>query len=91
MRGIRKLLAAIDLSVYSGKTMSMALEMAHATGADLIVVNVMHQRDVEAMEKAAEQISHLSTEEDFRHRERDRERRLEELLERFGNEPPPQS
>jgi nucleotide-binding universal stress UspA family protein len=84
MRGIRKVLAAIDLSDYSRETMELALEIAHATGAELIVVNVLNQRDIEAMEKVAEQISHLSTEEYFRHREQDRERRLEELLDRYG-------
>ncbi|MCF8062329.1 MAG: universal stress protein [Deltaproteobacteria bacterium] len=84
MRGIRKVLAAIDLSDYSKETMRMALEIVHATGAELIVINVINQRDIEAMEKIAEQISHLSTEEYFRHREHDREQRLEELLEHFG-------
>ncbi len=84
MSGIRKVLAAIDLSEYSEGTLSMALEIAHASGADLMVVNVINQRDIEAMEKIAKQISHLSTEEYFRHREEDRRRRLEELLDRFG-------
>ena len=84
MRGIRRILAAIDLSDYSRETVGLALEIAHATGAELIVVNVINQRDIEAMEKIAEQISHLSTEEYFRHREQDRERRLGELLDQFG-------
>ncbi len=84
MNGIRKVLAAIDLSDYSVETLRLALEIVHASGAELIVVNVVNQRDIEAMEKVASRIGHLSTEEYFRHREDGRRRRLEELLERFG-------
>lgn len=84
MSGIRKVLAAIDLSDYSAETMKVAMEIAHASQAELIVANVINQRDIEAMEKVAEQISHISTEEYFRHREQDRKRRVDELLERFG-------
>ena len=63
MSGIRKVMAAIDLSDYSAETMKVAMEIAHASQAELIVVNVINQRDIEAMEKVAEQISHISTEE----------------------------
>lgn len=84
MSGIQKVLAAIDLSDYSVETMSMALELVHALGAELIVVNVINQRDIEAMERVAEEIPHLSTEEYFQHREQDRRLRVEALMEPFG-------
>jgi len=84
MSGIRKVLAAIDLSDYSEETLRMALELVHASGAELIVANVINQRDIEAMERVAEDIPHLSTVEYFQHREQDRRHRVEALLESFG-------
>lgn len=45
---IRKILAAIDFSTYSKNTLEYAYEVSQTTGADLIMVNIINQRDIDA-------------------------------------------
>jgi nucleotide-binding universal stress UspA family protein len=84
MSGIRTILAAIDFSEYSVEIMKVAMEIAYACQSELIFINVIHQKDIEAIEKAATQMSHLSIDDFFQQQERDRERRLNEILDKFG-------
>lgn len=84
MSGIRTILAAIDLSEYSIEIMKVAMEIAYACEAELIFLNVISQRDIEAMESAAGQINSPSIEEIFYQSEEDRKKRLNHLLDQFG-------
>jgi nucleotide-binding universal stress UspA family protein len=51
MNGIMKIMVSIDFSDYSAKTMSYAASLARELGAELIVVNVINQSDIAAMER----------------------------------------
>jgi len=51
MKNIHRILVAIDLSKYSSETLKCAADLASRLGAELIVVNVINQRDVDAIEK----------------------------------------
>jgi nucleotide-binding universal stress UspA family protein len=51
MSTIKKIMAAIDFSEYSKPTLKYAALFANAMGAQLVVVNVINQRDVEAVRK----------------------------------------
>ncbi len=45
---IQKILAAIDFSSYSRNTLEYASEVAKTTGADLWLINIINQRDIDA-------------------------------------------
>lgn len=52
MTGVNKILVAVDFSPYSRATLRAGLELSRETGAALAVVNVLNQRDVEAVHNA---------------------------------------
>ena len=53
MEKITKILAAIDLSDYSAHTMKYAGDLAEKLNTELIVANIINQRDVETIRKIA--------------------------------------
>jgi nucleotide-binding universal stress UspA family protein len=50
MEGIKRILAAIDFSLYSPQVLRFAVDLARELKAQLVVVNVINQRDVQAIE-----------------------------------------
>lgn len=48
---VKKILVPIAFSDYSKGILNFAADLASATGADLIVVNVINERDLEAVDK----------------------------------------
>ena len=50
MEGIKRILAAIDFSLYSPQVLQFAVDLARELKAQLVVVNVLNQRDVQAIE-----------------------------------------
>ena len=57
------ILTAIDLSEYSVEIMKVAMEIAYACEAEVIFINVINQREFEALDTIANKISNVSTEE----------------------------
>ncbi len=53
MKAIKKIMAAVDLSEYSKEVLEYAETLAECTRSDLIVVNVINNRDIETLQKAA--------------------------------------
>lgn len=49
---IRKILVAVDFSVYSEDVLRYASELAKSTAAELVAVNVINKRLIESMERA---------------------------------------
>ena len=49
---ISKIVAAIDFSEYSRDTLAYAVETANLTQARMVLVNVINQKEIDAMEKA---------------------------------------
>ena len=52
MKPVQKILVACDLSKFTPQVLGYAVSLAQATGAKLILANVINQRDVEAIEHA---------------------------------------
>ncbi|MBU1196567.1 MAG: universal stress protein [Proteobacteria bacterium] len=52
MKKINKILACIDFSEYSVMTLEYALEIARATRSEIVVFNVINQRDLSGLEMA---------------------------------------
>ena len=50
MEGIKRILAAIDFSLYSPQVLRFAVNLTRELKAQLVVVNVINQRDVQAIE-----------------------------------------
>ena len=48
---IHKLMAAVDFSVYSRSVLEYAAEVAGITNAQVIVINIINQKEIDAVEK----------------------------------------
>ena len=57
MKKIKRILAACDLSAYTGDVLDTAIGLADSLDAGLLVVNVINQRDMDSMQKALEKIA----------------------------------
>lgn len=53
MKTIRKILAAIDLSDYSKDILEYAGSLAELAKGEMVIVNVINNRDIETLQKAA--------------------------------------
>jgi nucleotide-binding universal stress UspA family protein len=76
---ISKILVGIDLSEYSVETIKIAATLAGETGAELIVANIINQREVDTFEKESEG-SRYSLGEFIKHREEDRSEKIDKLV-----------
>ena len=54
MKKVNKILVACDLSNYSIQAVEYAAEMAESVNAELVIVNVINQRDLEMIEKVSQ-------------------------------------
>ena len=52
MRTIKRIIAACDFSKYTDLVLETAIELSGCTGADLILTNVINQRDLDSMREA---------------------------------------
>jgi len=52
MNKIKKIMAAIDISIYSKSVLEHAVDLAEKTKADILAVNVINKRDSDAVKKA---------------------------------------
>ncbi len=80
MKDIRKIMVAFDLSEYSAEAVRYASKLAESLNAELIVVNVINKRDVDAVEKIAMEYSSLSVEKYISIQKQDREEQIDKLI-----------
>jgi len=81
MKNIQKIMVAIDLSTYSTQTLEFACDLAQDLKGELVIVNVINQRDVEAIRKVANVTSNFpSVEEWIKARETERSDMIRKLL-----------
>jgi nucleotide-binding universal stress UspA family protein len=60
MEKIRKIMVGYDMSEYAEEALKYAVHLAENTGAELVVVNVINQRDVDAIQHVAMEVSSIS-------------------------------
>ncbi len=81
---IRRIMVPLAFSRYSVGVLEYATELARATGAELVGVNVIHSRDMEAVSK----ISAYGYDVDVKHYvdvvKQERREKLKEILEELG-------
>ena len=63
MNQIRKIMIALDFSEYSTEALTYACSLAESLDAGLVVVNVIHQRDVDMVKMVANTTGQLSVDE----------------------------
>ena len=84
MKKITKILAAIDFSDYSAQIMKYAADLADKLKAELIVTNIINQRDVKAIRKIAHTTDRISVEEYLEQRKKERFELTQKLLEEIS-------
>lgn len=80
MEQIKKIMVAIDFSVYSGQTLKYAASVSDALGAKLIVVNVINQRDIDAIEKVAKVYEGIRVDQYIEQQKKDRSQKIRALI-----------
>lgn len=81
---ITKILVGLDLSAYTEETLRCALDLCRGLGAELIALNVIHQRDVEAFNFIQGTTEMVNAEQMLEQRRQNRLEKARQLLERVG-------
>ena len=86
----KKILVGLDLSAYTGETLRCALELSRGLDAELIVLNVVHQRDVDALNFIQGSTEMVDADQVMEQRRQDRQAQAQDLL-KFKPECPARS
>ncbi len=81
MSKIQKIVSAFDMSDYSEKALEYACKLADDLKAELVIVNVLNQRDVDIVYKLTKQyINDMTVEDYIKGQEKDRIAIIDKLL-----------
>lgn len=75
-----KVMAAVDLSDYSGATVRYSLWLAEKLNAELLMVNVINQRDLDIVQRAMAGYGNFSFPSYLKEQEQERKARMMELF-----------
>lgn len=81
MRSIKRIMAAIDFSDYSKETLEYAAHFARILNAEMIIVNVINQREIDAYYKMGQAYGSVTAVEFIETSEQERAKQIEELVE----------
>jgi nucleotide-binding universal stress UspA family protein len=84
MEGIKRILVGCDFSEYSARIVKFAVQLASQLGAELIVLNVVNKRDVEAIERVEREYPAISAEKYLDDLKKERSRLMDDLLRETG-------
>jgi nucleotide-binding universal stress UspA family protein len=80
MKSIKRIMVAFDLSDYAIEALKLGAELARDVSAELVVVNVINQRDIDAVEKVMQFSSSISVEKYISVKKLDRTEEIDRLL-----------
>lgn len=80
MKKIRRIMVACDMSAYSLEALQCAAGLAENGEGELIIVNVINQRDVDMIEKISMETSSITVPKYLQSQERDRRRLIQAAL-----------
>ena len=80
MKTIAKMLIGIDFSDYSGPTLRYGLSLAQDVGAEVVIVNVINERDLAAVRAAKVYYEDLNVEDYIKKQTDNRNSMLDEIL-----------
>jgi nucleotide-binding universal stress UspA family protein len=81
MEKIRTIMVGYDMSEYAGEALKYAVRLAENTGAELVVVNVINQRDVDAVQLVAMEAGSVSVPEWIDKQEKIRSEAMDRIIE----------
>jgi nucleotide-binding universal stress UspA family protein len=84
MKTLNKIMVAVDFSDYSPAAVHYAARLAEDVGADLLLVNVINQRDLNMMKKVAGEVPTFSFETYLEETRKNREEGLQQMLKEAG-------
>ena len=84
MKTVNRIMVAVDFSVYSTVAVDYAARLAEDVGADLLLVNVIHQRDVHMLKRVACEAPAFSIETYLEEMKKDREEGFQNLIRKAG-------
>jgi nucleotide-binding universal stress UspA family protein len=84
MKRQKKIMVAVDFSEYSLPLVEYAANLANDVGAELLLVNVLNQRDINIWKKISEEYSAFSVQKQIEEHTRDRQDRLRDLMQAAG-------
>jgi nucleotide-binding universal stress UspA family protein len=84
MSNVKKLMAACDFSEYAPKIVRYAIDLARDLAAELVIVNVINQRDVEAVRKVESEYPAFTVEKYLEVQQRERRAEIHRLVEASG-------
>lgn len=84
MKPIRKIMVAIDFSVYSLPSLQYAAKLAEGLKAELLLVNVTNERDLYVVRKVSSEFSDFLYEKYVEQNEKDRQIQLDNLIKAAG-------
>jgi nucleotide-binding universal stress UspA family protein len=84
MNRIRKIMVAYDFSDYSKEALEFAAKLADELKNDLMIVNVINQRDVDALQRAEIESAGFSADRFIKDNEKDRMERINEIVEKIS-------
>jgi nucleotide-binding universal stress UspA family protein len=86
MKIIRKIMVAYDFSDYSKEALLFAAELADELKSDLMIVNVINQRDVEAVRRAEIESISFSADQFIKDRKKDRMDQIHQIIKEVSAE-----
>ncbi len=84
MKRINKIMVACDFSEYSIEALKYAVELAENLKSDLIIVNVINERDVNSIRMAAMYSGAISEDEFIKDKTESRLKRIDKLIEEIS-------
>lgn len=84
MKPIKKIMVAIDFSIYSFPSLQYATQLATALAAELLLVNVTNERDMYVVKKVSSEFSAFLYEKYVEQNTKDRQNQLENLVKSTG-------
>ncbi len=84
MRNFRKIMVAYDLSEYSKEALRYAAELSQKLDAELLIVNVINQRDVDAVARIAMEYTNITVDKYVNIQKQDRTEDIQEAMMEIG-------
>jgi len=87
MKKVNKILVACDLSNYSVQAVDYAADMAESVDAELVIVNVINQRDLEMVEKVSQHTDKITVSNYIRETRENRSEEIAKVLAASNRDP----
>jgi nucleotide-binding universal stress UspA family protein len=84
MKNVRKIMVAFDLSEYSKEALRYASELAGDLQSELLVVNVINQRDVDAVSRIAKEYTNITVDKYIEIQRKDRTEEMRKVIAEAG-------